>query len=421
MLYFYKTTRTAFTKMGSQLAALDAVELGKYAINSLINQADIDPNCIDEVILGCVSQPAHAANIARVVSLRAGLSEETVASTVHRNCASGMESITTAYERMSANKGSLFIIGGTESMSHCPFLYRSSAIQKFASLQRAKTPFTKLQAALSFRPRDFSPIIGLKLGLTDPYTGLNMGETAELLARECEITREQQDHFAMHSHLKAHAAADALQSEISPIYHHGKSIHRDNGIRSDSSMEKLAKLRPVFDRRAGTVTAGNSSQITDGAAVLLVGSASAQQIGLEPIGRLRAYSYAGLDPKRMGLGPLFAMEKLFKDTGLQLEQADLIELNEAFASQVLACAKVAESNSLSKRFGLERPLCSEFPLDRLNPRGGSIALGHPVGATGARLVLSALDQLKANNKQHALTTLCIGGGQGAALWIERLS
>ena len=421
MLYFYKTSRTAFTKMGSTLASLDAVDLGKHAVRSLIHKADIDPALIDEVILGCVSQPANAANIARVIALRSGISESTIASTVHRNCASGMEAITSAYERLSANKGSLFVVGGTESMSQCPFLYRQSAIQKFTQLQRARSPLSKLQAAMAFRPRDFSPIVALRLGLTDPFTAMNMGDTAELLARECDISREDQDNFALQSQLKAAKAQELLNQEIDPIFHHGKSIAADNGIRSDSSLESLAKLRPVFDKKGGTVTAGNSSQITDGSAVLLVGSSSAQQFGLEPIGRLRAYAYAGLAPERMGLGPVFAMQKLFKETGLRLDQADVIEINEAFAAQVIACTKTAESESLARKFGLDGPLCNEFPIDRLNPRGGSIALGHPVGTTGARLVLSALDQLQKNDKQHALTTLCVGGGQGAALWIERLS
>ena len=247
-----------------------------------------------------------------------------------------------------------------------------------------------------------------------------MGETAEILSREYDISRAQQDEFAVNSHAKASDAQELLDNEISPIYTHGNAIKSDEGIRHDSSIEKLAKLKPVFEKNTGTVTAGNSSQITDGAAVLLVGSSFGKELGLTPIGRLRGYAYAGCDPSRMGLGPLFAMQKLFKHTGLSLDQADVIEINEAFAAQALACVKISNSETLSKKAGLEAVL-GEIPLDKLNPRGGAIALGHPVGATGARLVLSALDELRVRNKQQALTTLCVGGGQGAALWIERIS
>ena len=421
MLYIYKTTRTAFTKMGGDFAHLGAADLGQHAVASLLTGSGIDPSVIDEVIIGCVCQPADAANVARVIALRAGIPQSVIASTVHRNCASGMESITTAAERLNAGKGELFVVGGAESMTNAPVLYRKSAIVKFGKLAKARSLVAKLKVASSFRPRDFSPIIGLRLGLTDPFTGINMGETAEILSREYDITRSEQDIFASTSHAKALTNIDALKGEISPVYTRGKAITEDAGIRSDSTPEKLAKLRPVFERTTGTVTAGNSSQITDGAAVLLVGAEQkGHELGLTPIGRLRGYAYAGCDPERMGLGPLFAMQKLFKETGLSLAEADIIEINEAFAAQALACVKISSSEALAKQAGLDAPL-GEIPLSKLNPRGGAIALGHPVGATGARLVLSALDQLRVNNQNHALTTLCIGGGQGAALWIERIS
>lgn len=421
MLYIYKTTRTAFTKMNGDFAHLGAADLGQHAVASLLTGSGVDPALIDEVIIGCVCQPADAANIARVIALRAGIPQSVIASTVHRNCASGMEAITTAAERLHAGKGELFIAGGAESMSNAPVLYRKSAIKKFTQLAKTRSLLAKLKVALSFRPRDFSPVIGLQLGLTDPFTGLNMGETAEILSREYDISRLEQDAFANNSHTKALASMELLKGEISPVYTRGKAITEDAGIRSDSTPEKLTKLRPVFEKTTGTVTAGNSSQITDGAAVLLVGSQQkGRELGLTPIGRLRGYAYAGCDPSRMGLGPLFAMQKLFSETGLSLAQADIIEINEAFAAQALACVKISPSSSLSQQAGLDAPL-GEIPLHKLNPRGGAIALGHPVGATGARLVLSALDQLHTTNQNHALTTLCIGGGQGAALWIERIS
>lgn len=400
---------------------LNAADIGKCAVSSLLANAAIDPALVDEVIMGCVCQPADSANIARVIALRSGIPESVIAATVHRNCASGMEAITTAYERMHADRGQLFVVGGCESMSNAPVLYRKSAVKKFAKLARARSPLAKLTAALQFRPKDFNPLIGLRLGLTDPFTGINMGQTAEILAREYEISRVEQDAFAVSSHKKALDHQQNLNQEISPVYTRGKAIDSDDGIRADSSVEKLAKLRPVFEKNTGSVTAGNSSQITDGAAVLLVGSIRAKELlGLEPIGRLRGYAYAGCDPSRMGLGPLFAMQKLFQETGFSLAQADLIEINEAFAAQALACIKVSDSEVLAKKAGLDAKL-GEIPLDKVNRRGGAIALGHPVGATGARLVLTALDQLRESQQQHALTTLCIGGGQGAALWIERLT
>lgn len=421
MLYIYQTTRTAFTKMGGSFAHLGAADLGKHAVSSLLADSNIDPALIDEVIMGCVCQPADAANVARVISLRSGIPKSVIASTVHRNCASGMEAITTANERMLAGKGELFVVGGAESMTNAPFLYRKSAVNHFAALAKARSGIDKLKAILQFRPKDFSPVIGLRLGLTDPVTGTNMGQTAELLAREYEISREEQDAFAANSHAKALTAKEHLNGEISSVYTKGKAITSDDGIRSDSTPGKLAKLRPVFEKTTGSVTAGNSSQITDGAAVLLVGSEEkGKELGLTPIGRLRAYAYAGCDPARMGLGPLFAMQKLFRENDLSLSDADLIEINEAFAAQALACVKASDSETLAKKAGLEAPL-GTIPLDKLNLRGGSIALGHPVGATGARLVLTALDQLKQKNKTQALTTLCIGGGQGAALWLERIS
>ncbi|PQJ27794.1 thiolase family protein [Rubritalea profundi] len=420
MLYIYQCTRTAFTKMGGAMDHLNAADIGKSAVSSLLTNAAIDPALIDEVIMGCVCQPADSANIARVIALRSGIPESVTAATVHRNCASGMEAITTAYERMHADHGQLFVVGGCESMSNTPVLYRKSAVQKFAKLARARSPLAKLTAALQFRPKDFNPLIGLRLGLTDPFTGINMGQTAEILAREYEISRVEQDAFAVNSHNKALNYQQSLNQEISPVYTRGKAIDSDDGIRADSSVEKLANLKPVFEKNTGSVTAGNSSQITDGAAVLLVGSIRMKELGLEPVGRLRGYAYAGCDPSRMGLGPLFAMQKLFKETGFSLAQADIIEINEAFAAQALACIKLSDSEVLAKKAGLDSKL-GEIPLDKLNRRGGAIALGHPVGATGARLVLTALDQLRESQQQHALTTLCIGGGQGAALWIERLT
>src|SRR6266498_1210431 len=339
--------RTPFCKMGSELARLGADELGRIAAQALLTRTGVNPAVIDEVIFGCVGQPADAANVARVIALRAGIPENVPAFTVHRNCASGMEAFTQAYEKMCAGRGEVFLVGGAESMSKYPLQYSEAAAAKFAKLGRAKSLGQRLGAFLKFRPSDlFNPRVTLLLGLTDPVCALNMGETAEVLAREHEICREKQDAFAVESHTRALAARDKLAEEICPVYPPWtrEVVTNDNGPRKDSTPEALAKLRPVFDKRNGTVTAGNSSQITDGAVALLVMEAErARELGFAPFGALVDYAVAGCDPKRMGLGPLFAMAKLERQTGLRASDADLIEINEAFAAQMLAVLNGADS------------------------------------------------------------------------------
>ncbi len=421
--------RTPFCKMGSDLARLGADELGRIAVNSLLVRTGLDPALIDEVIFGCVAQPFDAGNVARVIALRAGVPEQVPAVTVQRNCASGCEAVTAAYERMAAGRGSIFVVGGTESMSQVPLLFQQRAAEKFARLARAKSFLQKVQGVAAFRPSDFKPRVGLQLGLTDPVCGLNMGETAEVLAREFGLTRELQDSFALESHVRAVAARGKLAEEICPVYPVGQSgsskpsspITADNGPRKEQSMEALGKLKPVFDRKTGTVTAGNSSQITDGAVALLVMSEEkAAELGFKPLGVLTGYACAGCDPMRMGLGPVFAIAKAEEKLGLTLEQADLVEINEAFAAQVLAVLKCLKSDEFAKKFlGRPRPL-GKVDKDRLNVNGGAIALGHPVGATGARLILSSLKELERRQARRALVSLRVGGGQGAALWLERL-
>ncbi len=413
--------RTPFAKMGTDLAKLPADELGRVAVNALLTRTGLKPALVDEVIFGCVAQPAEAANIARVIALRAGIPEHVPAVTVHRNCASGVEAVTHAYEKMVAGHGSIFVVGGVESMSNVPLQFPVSAADKFNRLARARTMGRKLSALLAFRPADFKPRPALMLGLTDPVCGLNMGETAEVLARDFGIAREEQDEFAVLSHQRALAAQARLSEEICPVYlPNGKVISADNGPRTDQSAEVLAKLRPVFERKTGTVTAGNSSQITDGAvALLLMTEKKAAELNFTPLGRLTGYAYAGCDPSRMGLGPVFAMARAETSTGLKVEQADLVEINEAFAAQVLAVLKAMTSDKFARKMLSRVYPVGEVALEKLNVNGGAIALGHPVGATGARLVLTSLLELKRRNARRALVSLCVGGGQGAALWLER--
>jgi len=405
--------RTPFCKAGTELASLGADELGRIAVNALLTRTGLDPELVDEVIFGCVAQPADATNVARVIALRAGIPESVPAMTVQRNCASGCEAVTLAQERLLAGRGSIFIVGGTESMSNIPFLFKQRTAEKFSRLSRAKGLGQRLQSMAAFRPSDFLPRIGLMLGLTDPVCGMNMGETAEVLAREFGINRDEQDAFALESHKRAVAARDKLSEEICPAFLSAKATAatKDNGPRENQSTQALAKLKPVFDRRTGTVTAGNASQVTDGAVALLVMSEErAERLGYHPLGVLAGYAYAGCDPSRMGLGPVYAISEAEAKTGLRPADADLIEINEAFAAQTLAVIKSAKSLPHSS---------GEIPTEKLNVNGGAIALGHPVGATGARLVLSSLKELHRRKTKRALVTLCVGGGQGAALWLER--
>jgi acetyl-CoA C-acetyltransferase/acetyl-CoA acyltransferase len=414
--------RTPFSKAGTELASLGADELGRIVVNSLLTRTGLDPALVDEVIFGCVAQPVDAANVARVIALRSGIPESVPAITVQRNCASGCEAITLAQEKMQAGRGSVFIVGGAESMSNIPLLFKQSTAEKFGRLSRAKSLGQRIKSFMGFRPSDFQPRVGLLLGLTDPVCGMNMGETAEILARESAISRDEQDAFALESHKRAIAARDRLADEICPAFLPAKAsaVLADNGPRENQSMEALAKLKPVFDRRNGSVTAGNASQVTDGAVALLVMTEErANQLGLTPLGALAGFAYAGCDPARMGLGPVFAVAQAERQTGLKLSDADLIEVNEAFAAQAIAVQRSAKSESFARKFLRRDQALGEIPSEKLNVNGGAIALGHPVGATGARLALSSLKELQRRKAKRALVTLCVGGGQGAALWLER--
>ena len=425
-IYLVDGVRTPFAKMGTAFAETDAAELGRVAVAELLAKTGLDPATIEEVIIGCVAQPADAANIARVIALRAGIPDTVSAVTVHRNCASGFESVTQAAEKMLVGRGDTFLVGGTENMSLVPLLYSETAAKKFTALARAKTMKEKFTVATSFRPEDFKPRVGLQMGLSDPVSGLNMGQTAENVSRDFGITREDQDRFALQSHLKAVAAKDKLKEEITPVYlptiRNGQAyLDEDNGPRKGQTLEALAKLRPVFEKVSGSVTAGNASQITDGAvALLMMNERALKASGLTPLGKLVAFQYAGCDPTRMGLGPVYAIHKSEQRDGLGLKDADLIEVNEAFAAQVVGCQRAAKDATYCReKLGRDSAL-GEIPDEILNVNGGAIALGHPVGVTGARLVLTALKELGRRKAKRALLSLCVGGGQGGALWVETL-
>jgi acetyl-CoA C-acetyltransferase/acetyl-CoA acyltransferase len=414
--------RTPFVKAGGIFRRTPVYELGRVAVSELVSRNDLEPARLDEVILGNCGQPSEAANTARVVALRAGIPEAVPAATVHRNCASGMESVADAAYRIQSGAAKLVLAGGMESMSLMPLQYTQEYADWLEGLMRAKTLPQRLGAFARFRPRMLAPRIALAEGLTDLVCGLNMGQTAEVLSREFRITRERQDEFALLSHQRAIAARDRLRDEIAPVFVAPtyEAVRDDVGPREGQTLEALAKLKPYFDRKNGTVTVGNSCQITDGAVALMIGDEeTASRWPSPPLGRIRSFAFAGLSPKRMGLGPVFAASRALAQAGLQLSDCELFEINEAFAAQVLACLEAARSESFARaELSRERAL-GEFPLDRLNVNGGAIALGHPVGASGARLLLTLLLEMRRRRLKRGLASLCVGGGQGAAFVLER--
>ena len=413
--------RTPLAKAFTSLQGIRAAELGRVALLDALRRSGLTAGDVDEVIFGNVAGPPDSANIARVIALNSGVPEDRIAHTVNRNCASGMESVIGAWHSIQSGRAKTVVAGGTESMSNIPMLFREDAQANWMKLAKAKSFTAKLRALASFRPRHFQPVIGIELGLTDPVSGLNMGETAEVLAKEFAITREQQDTFALHSHQKAAAAQNEcfLSGEIATLDLEGtQRIDKDNGPRHGQSLQQLARLRPIFDRN-GTVTAGNSCPLTDGAAALVMAGANdVERFATPPLGFITAYAVAGCQPHRMGLGPVFATSKLLAQTGLRLQDFDMIEINEAFAAQVIACRRAAESEKFAQQeLGRSRAL-GEFAEDKLNPHGGAIALGHPVGTTGTRLILTLLRSLRATGGRRGLATLCVGGGQGFAMVLE---
>ena len=414
--------RSPIAKANGVLNNLSTDNLGAIIAKELVLKSQIPYELFDEVIIGNVAQPADAANVARVIAVKAGIPQSVPAYTVHRNCASGMQAISSAIEKIKSDQGSLYLVGGVESMSSIPLLFQDKFKNFLTQLTYSKNVKGKLAALSTFEFKSLKPIIGLLSGLTDPISGKIMGITAENLANEFKISREAQDEYALNSHLKAQKAQEnnALESELHPIMTKDSAFLQDDGIRYNQTKEALGKLKPIFDRVSGTVTAGNSSQVSDGACMLIVTTMSkAKELNLEPLGIVRDYAYAGLEASRMGLGPIYATKKLFDKTGTKLNDIDLIELNEAFAVQVIANQEAFKSDSFCQKTFNSNAI-GEINPEILNINGGAIALGHPVGMSGARIVLTALKQLKKENKKRALATLCVGGGQGASFLLEAL-
>lgn len=417
--------RTPFAKAGAKLKGCSAVHLGVSAVREVMAKSEWDYSRVDEVVMGNAGTPADAANISRVISLRAGFSESVPAYTVHRNCASAMEAIAQGCLKIGAGLAETMVVGGTESMSNMPLIFGDEMKELFATLNFSKSNVEKLEKITQFRPQWLKPIVSIMEGLTDPISGLNMGQTAEILARDFHITRNEQDAFAVRSHQRTVDAQKSgrFKDELAPMVvepDYAEILDSDVGPRDGQSMESLAKLKPFFDRENGTVTPGNACPITDGAvALLLMSEEKAKAEGKEILGTVSGFTFSGCEPKRMGMGPIYSSSALLDELGMEFSEVGLIELNEAFAAQVLANQKAWGSDKYAQeKLGRKKAL-GELKDEILNVNGGAIALGHPVGATGARLVVTLLNEMKRRKVGKGLATLCIGGGQGAAFLLER--
>jgi acetyl-CoA acyltransferase len=434
--------RTPFAKSGTKFKSIHPAELGRVAVQQVLAASNVDVNDIDEVIIGNTGNPPDAVNIARVIALRSGIPLKVPAFTVHRNCASAMESITSGFDKIRSGSADVIVAGGTENMSQLPLLMSPMHTKVIESLGAARSGGQKVGALMGLLKADFKQVIELVTtsplvstqykprisvmeGLTDPFVGINMGQTAEILAKEFGLSRKEQDEFAVGSHAKACAAEKngRFKEETVPVFmppKYKEHIDKDIGPREGQSLEQLAKLKPFFDKKFGTITAGNSCPLTDGAAaVLLMSRKRAKELGMKVIAVIRSYAYAGLEPERMGLGPAYSTPVALKRAGLELKDMGLFELNEAFAAQVLACVKALNSDEFAKnKLGLSKKV-GEIDPAKMNVNGGAIALGHPVGATGSRLVLTLAREMQKRNTQFGCATLCIGGGQGGTVILEK--
>jgi acetyl-CoA acyltransferase len=429
--------RTPFVKSGDKLAGVHPADLGRVALKEVISRTNLNVNEVDEVIIGNTGNPVDSVNISRVVALSSGIPQKTSAYTVHRNCASAMESISNGYEKIRSGTMDVIVAGGTENMSQMPTLLPSKIQKIFNDLFKAKGPnqalpllwklfkadVKQIKAMLTGNMRDeYFPVISVMQGLTDPFVGINMGQTAEILAKEWGLSRRTQDEFALRSHHLAAGAKDKFKEEIAVLSlppEYKETIVDDIGPRANQTIEALQKLKPFFDKETGTITAGNSCPITDGAAmVLLMSREKAESLGYKAMAKVCSYGFAGLEPERMGLGPVYSTPVALKRAGLTMKDIGLVELNEAFAAQVLSCQKAFDSDEFAKnKLGLSSKI-GEIRNEILNVNGGAIALGHPVGATGTRLVVTLMREMKRRQVQFGLATLCIGGGQGGSMILE---
>lgn len=424
VVYIVDGCRTPFLKARNQPGQFSGSDLAVAAAKTLLVRQPFAPSDLDEVIVGCMMPSADEANIGRVISLRLGCGKKVPAWTVQRNCASGLQAIDNAYQDIASGRHDLVLAGGTDAMSRAPILLNEQMTAWLGQWFSARSLTERLRLIPKLRPSYLKPIISLLRGLTDPIVGLTMGQTAENIAYRFGISRQDMDNYAVKSHQRAVAAQKAgYLSEIVPLYDNkGNLLATDDGVRADSCLEKLAKLSPFFDKKFGAVTAGNSSQVTDGAAFLILASAEAvKRYNLPVIAKIVDVEWAGLEPEQMGLGPVHAIAPMLKRQQLGINDIDYWEINEAFAAQVLGCQKAfADSDYCRENLGLDQPL-GNLSQDKLNIDGGAIAVGHPIGASGARTTLHLLQILKRQNAKRGIASLCIGGGQGGAILVERVT
>jgi acetyl-CoA acyltransferase len=414
--------RTPFAKAGTVLKSISAIDLGKLCVAELLQRTNLDGKEVQSLVFGTVIPSVLSPNIAREVSLLPQLPKGVQAYTVSRACASANQAITDAADQIALGHLDVAIAGGSESLSNIPILHAQGFADALVLASKARSLPARLKALARIRPKDLVPVTP---AIAEPSTGETMGQSAEKMAKLNSIAREEQDHFALRSHrLAAAGTADGrLTAEIMPVYVPPKFasiMTSDNGIREDTSYEALAALKPVFDRKYGSVTAGNSSPLTDGGAcVLLMSEEKARSLGYTPLGIIRSYAYAALDPGEQLLqAPVLAAPVALKRAGLSLKDIDLVEMHEAFAAQVLSNLKGFESKYWAERAGFSQPV-GEVDRAKLNVMGGSIAIGHPFGATGARITTTLLNELRRRGGQFGLMTVCAAGGMGFAMVVER--
>lgn len=419
-VYIIDGARSPFLKARNAPGPFSASDLAVQTCRELLLRQRFAPTDLSEVITGCAAPSADEVNIGRLIGLRLGTGHAVPGWTVMRNCASGMQALDSGIMSIQTGRSDLVLSIGVDALSHAPLLLTDELVHWLAKWNMSRGAGARIKLLRQLKPKYFKPVIGLLKGLTDPTVGLSMGQTAENLAHQFHISRTQMDEYALQSHLRA-AHSTLASTEIIPLVDKAGTLYQqDDGIRPDSSLEKLGQLRAVFDRPWGTITAGNSSQVSDGAAALILASEQAvQRHNLQPIGRILDLHWAGLDPATMGLGPVFAATPLLEKHGLALNDIDVWEINEAFAAQVLACLAAWESEEWCQQH-LQRSALGTLDTSKLNIHGGAIALGHPVGASGARIVLHCLHTLREKRAKTGMAAICIGGGQGGAVLLENL-
>jgi len=415
--------RTPFAKAGTHYAQMDVVDLASVPAAALVSRMNLDPDEIDQAVFGVVVPALYAPNLGREVILRAALPRQIEGTTVNLACASSARAITHGAEAILAGQASVVLAGGAESLSNVPITYSQNASKRFMDASRAKSVAGKVGALSKIRPGDLVPVAP---AIAEHTTGMTMGQASEKMAKENAISRRAQDEIALLSHQRAALATDAgrFDNQLVPVFpepRYNTAVVRDNGIRADTSLEQLSRLRPVFDPRDGTLTAGNSSPLTDGAsAVVVMSEKKAKALGYRPLGYIRAYAYHAVDPSTQLLqGPAYAAPMALDRAGLTLADIDLIDMHEAFAAQVLSNLKAFASKAFAEKELGRTKAVGEVDFTRLNVNGGSIAIGHPFGATGGRVTIQVLRELERRGENLGLVTVCTAGGNGFAMVVER--